>query len=69
MIALLPLLLAATPVAGDGVVASRPVTRVASASVRIIRGERITAVTVETKTRTPDRQIRQREAKRLVEFF
>jgi hypothetical protein len=69
MIALLPLLLAAAPVAGESVAVKRPVTRVASASVRIIHAERITSETVEAKAGKPDRQVRQREAKPLVEFF
>jgi hypothetical protein len=69
MIALLPLLLAATPLAGDSVSDKRPVTRVASASVRIIQSERITLQLVEAKAEKPDRQVRQRDAKPLVEFF
>jgi hypothetical protein len=69
MIALLPLLLAVTPVAGDSVAVKRPVTRVASASVRIIQAERITPALVDATAAKPDRQVRQREAKPLVEFF
>jgi hypothetical protein len=69
MIAFLPLLLAAAPVAGDSVVVKRPATRVASASVRIIHAERITPEAVEANSAKPDRQVRQREAKPLVEFL
>jgi hypothetical protein len=69
MIAILPLLLAATSVGGDSVAVKRFVTQVASASVRIIQAERITPEAVEAKGKKTDRQIRQREAKPLVEFF
>jgi hypothetical protein len=69
MIALLPLLLAATPVAGESVAVKGPVSRVASASVTIIHLERITAEIVEAKAEKPDRQVRQRDSKPLVEFF
>jgi hypothetical protein len=69
MIALLPLLLGATPVSGgDGKVASSRVARVATATVTIIQAERITPSVVETNVK-PDRQIRRREQKPLVEFF
>jgi hypothetical protein len=42
---------------------------VASASVTIIHLERITAEIVEAKAEKPDRQVRQRDSKPLVEFF
>jgi hypothetical protein len=69
MFALLPFLLAATPVAGDSIAVRRPVSRVASASVRIIRAERFKPELVHLDTRKPDRQVRLREAKPLIEFF
>ena len=69
MIALLPLLLVVAPVAGDGKAVQRPVARLALASVTIINAERITPVLVEAEIRKPDRQVRQREDRALVEFF
>ena len=69
MIALLPLLLAAVPVSGgDGKAASSRIARVATATVTIVQAERIAPLTVEADAK-PDRQIRQREQKPLVEFF
>ncbi len=69
MIAFLPLLIAAAPVGGDNVAVTRPVTRLASASVTIIQAEPITFAQVELRTPTPDRLVRQRDAKPLVEFY
>lgn len=69
MIALLPFFLAATPVAGDSAMAKRPVAQMASATVTIFQAEQITFALVETKAQKPDRQVRQREAKPLVEFY
>jgi hypothetical protein len=66
MIALLPLLLAAAPAP----VAERmPVSKVATASVTIIRAE---TIEVEPKPSTPpkpDRQYRQRDSVPMVEFY
>jgi hypothetical protein len=69
MIAILPLLLAATPVAGDSASVTRPAARGASASVTIIQPERITPALVKAASGKPDRQVRQRETATLVEFF
>jgi hypothetical protein len=69
MLAILPLLLAATPIAGNGAAVTRPVTQKAFASVTIIQPERITPALVDAKSRKPDRQVSQRDAATLVEFF
>lgn len=69
MIALLPLLLAATPVADNGASTPRPAVRLATASVMIVQAERITRSLPDKATPKPDRQIREREQKPLVEFF
>lgn len=69
MIALLPFLLAAAPLAGDSAVVKRPVAQMASATVTIIQAEPITFALGETKAQKPDRQVRQREEKPLVEFY
>jgi hypothetical protein len=69
MIALLPLLLAATPVADNGAKAPRPAVRLATASVTIVQAERIAPTLAEGDAPKPDRQVRQREQKPLVEFF
>ncbi len=69
MIALLPLLIAATPVGGDNVAPERPVTRLASATVTIIQAERIAPSLVGIQASMSDRQIRQREARPIIEFY
>jgi hypothetical protein len=69
MIALLPLLFAVSAVADDGAAAKRPARQLASASVTIIQAERITPAAVGSNTQRPDRQVREREAKPLVEFY
>lgn len=67
MDALLLLFLAAIP---DRVVhPPRPVMRVATATVLIIQAERIEPALPPRETQKPDRQIRQREARPLVEFY
>ncbi len=68
MIALIPLLLAASPVAGDPP-ARRPVISVATASVTIIRAEPVAVKPQPSAAPQTDRQYRQRDAVRLVEFF
>jgi hypothetical protein len=67
MIALLPLLLAATPVAPEA--APARVSRVATATVQIIRLERVSAPADSRSPTSADRQYRQRDAMPLVEFF
>ncbi|MBL0924885.1 MAG: hypothetical protein IBJ12_10535 [Sphingomonadaceae bacterium] len=69
MFVLLPLLLAGTPIAADNVAPKGQVTRMASASVKIIRAERIGPLRLDVQFRKPDRQVRQREARPLIEFF
>lgn len=69
MIALLPLLIAATQVGGDNVAPKRPVTRLASATVTIIQAERIAPSLVGIQAPMSDRQIRQREARPIIEFY
>ena len=69
MIAFLPLLIAAAPVSGDNVVAARPVTRLASATVTIIQAERIAPSLVGIQAPMFDRQISQREARPMIEFY
>jgi hypothetical protein len=73
MIAILPLLLAAAPVAasvaGDGAAMQRPVARLATATVTIVQAERIAPFIADTAVPKPDRQIRQRDAMPLVEFY
>jgi hypothetical protein len=66
VIALLPLLLAATPAATP---APPHVSRVATATVQIIEMESVSAKPAANDTRAPDRQYRQRENMPLVEFF
>lgn len=68
MIVLLPLLLAAAPVYGGDAQAPLRAVRVATATVTIIQAERISSSIVETNAK-PDRQIRRREQKPLIEFF
>lgn len=68
MIALLPLFLAATLVAGTETKAPVRTVKVATATVTIIQAERIAPSTVAGEAK-PDRQIRQREQRPLVEFF
>lgn len=69
MIALLPLFLAAAPVADNVASAPRPAVRLATASVTILQADRIASAMPDNMTPKPDRQIRQREQKPLVEFF
>lgn len=69
MVTLLSLLIAATPVAGDNAAARRPVSRLASATVTIVHAERIVVSLVEAQSPMPDRQIREREARPMVEFY
>jgi hypothetical protein len=69
MIAFLPLLIAAAPVGGDTVAVTRPVTRLASASVTIIQAERIAPSLAPIQASMSDRQISQREAKPIIEFY
>ncbi len=69
MIVLLPLLIAAASQAEQFVASTRPKAQLASATVTIIQAEPITYALVEVKTPKPDRQVRQREAKPLVEFY
>ena len=67
MIALLPLLLAAAPVATE---AARPrVSRVAMASVTIIRAEPVEVEQPPSGDKHYDRQYRRRDAVPMVEFF
>ena len=67
MIALLPLLLAAAPVAPHA--APARVTRVATATVQIIRLERVSVRTEPQKPQSVNRQYRERDAMPLVEFY
>ena len=69
MIAFLPLLIAAAPVSGDNVVAARPVMRLASAQVTIVQAERIVPSLVAVQGPMSDRQISQRGAKPMIEFY
>ena len=67
MIALLPLLLVAAPVATE---AARPrVSRVAMASVTIIRAEPVEFEQPHSRIQHYDRQYRRRDAVPMVEFF
>lgn len=67
MIAFLPLLLAAAPVATE---AARPrVSRVAMASVTIIRTEPVEVEQPPSRAEHYDRQYRHRDAVPMVEFF
>jgi hypothetical protein len=68
MIVLLPLMFAAAPVSGGDGRAPERAIRVATATVTIIQPERISPSIVEADAK-PDRQIRRREQKPLVEFF
>jgi hypothetical protein len=67
VIALLPLLLAATPVVPEAM-PSR-VSRVATATVQIIRLESVSAQVEPKEAKPADRQYRQRDDMPLVEFF
>jgi hypothetical protein len=67
MIALLPLLLAAAPVADAD--ARRPASRVAVATVTIIRAERVEVKPPPARGKPQDRQYRRRDAVPMVEFF
>jgi len=67
VIALLPLLLAATSSAPE--VTPARVSRVATATVEIIRLERVSVQAPSKDTKSSDRQFRQREDMPLVEFF
>lgn len=69
MIVFLPLLIAATPVGGDNVAVTRTVTRLASATVTIIQAERISPSLVTVQGPMSDRQISQRDAKPIIEFY
>lgn len=69
MIAFLPLLIAAAPVSDDTVAVTRPVTRLASATVTIIQAERIAPSLVGIQAPMSDRQISHREAKPMIEFY
>jgi hypothetical protein len=67
VIALLPLLLAAGPVAPE---ATPPrVSRVATATVNIIRLEPVSVQIDSKEAKSADRQYRRRDALPLVEFF
>lgn len=66
MISFLPLMLAAAPVVVDGV---RPVSRVAVASVIIIRAEQVEVDEPPLHAKRHDRQYRRRDAVPMVEFF
>jgi hypothetical protein len=69
MIALLPFVLAAAaPVTVDAET-RRPVARMATATVTIIKMERVAAISASDDLSKPDRQISRREAKPLIEFF
>lgn len=67
MIALLPLLLAATPGAPEAT--SARVSRVATTTVQIIRLEPVSARIDSKDAQSADRQFRHRDAMPLVEFF
>jgi hypothetical protein len=67
VIALLPLLLAATPAAPEAT--SARVSRIVTATVQIIRLEPISAQVDSKEVRSADRQYRQRDHMPLVEFF
>jgi hypothetical protein len=68
MIALIPLLMAAAPVAGDPPM-HRPVIAVATASVTIIRAEAVVVKPLPFAAPQTDRQYRKRDSVPLVEFF
>ena len=67
MIALLSLLLAAAPVAGEATRAR--ISRIAVASVTIIRAEPIEVEQRPLQDKPHDRQYRHRDAVPMVEFF
>jgi hypothetical protein len=67
VIALLPFLLVAAPVSPEAM-PSR-VSRVATATVQIIKLESVSSKIEPSETRSVDRQYRQRDAMPLVEFF
>ncbi len=69
MMTVFPLLLAAMSSPGDPQPVPPSVARLASATVTIIQAERIPPVLVRVGDPLPDRQISQRDAKPLVEFF
>ena len=66
MMALLPLMLVAAPVANDGV---RSVGRIAVASVTIIRAEPVEVEPRPLQRFRHDRQYRQRAAVPIIDFF
>ena len=67
MIVFLPMLLATTPVADTQV--WRPATKVAVATVTIIRAESVEIPKANAKATQQDRQYRNRDSAPLVEFF
>jgi hypothetical protein len=69
MIALLPLFLAAAPIAGGDLPARPQVARLATASVTIIRAERIGPSVADSNRADSDREVRQRDHRPLIEFF
>jgi hypothetical protein len=69
MIALLPLLLAATPVASEAPAVRQQASRVATATVTIISAERIEVRPTSTASARTDRQYRNRGSVPMVEFF
>jgi hypothetical protein len=69
MMTVFPLLLAAMSSPGDLKPVRPSVARLASATVTIIQAERIAPALVRVGEPLHDRQISQRDAKPLVEFF
>ncbi len=69
MIALLPLLLAAAPVASDAPAARTQVSRAAVATVTIIRAEPVEVTPISLADAKTDRQYRQRDSVPMVEFY
>jgi|GEM_PF-1495186 len=63
------LLLVAATRADEGVTQKRAKVRVATASVTIIRAERITSDGIAGEPQKQDRQIREKNKKPLVEFY
>lgn len=67
VIAFLPLLLAAAPVTQEAV--PPRASRLGTATVAIVQGERIDPVFLENMSPRPDRQVRRRGEMPLVEFY
>jgi len=69
MIALLPLLLATAPAAADAAPMRRPVAVMATASVTIVRAERVEVKLQPDSRPQTDRQYRQRDSAPMVDFY